>query len=312
MSANNSDFHKADSEPESLPALLIQTSLKTRAFLETCHHAQTLEAFSKSLQRTVWIPLPCNQWSCRFCANKKVKWLACRVDEAQPNRLLTLTVNPAKWDNPRDAFDGTRRKLPDIIKFLRKRFGELEYLRVTELTKKGWPHYHMLIRSPFIPQPVVKKEWARLTGATIVDLRQVNNKFRTYYYMVKYLTKMHKIEWTNRHVSYSKNFFPQPQQKVKHPIDLEDTHVINTHLETLMTANYRGGVLVQLKYNVYGIKREGDYVSIETYNQTQTQPESIDERSRAARIIRQSDKQKAAEQDWLHLKETAKCKTTKK
>ena len=294
---------RADSDQESLPALLIQTSLRTRIFLETCHHAQTLEAYSKSLKRTVWIPLPCNQWSCRFCANRKVKWLACRVNEAKPNRLLTLTVNPDRWESPRDAFDGTRRKLSEIIKHLRTKYGEVEYLRVTELTKRGWPHYHLLIRSEYIPQPVVKKEWQRLTGATIVDLRQVNNKFRTYYYMVKYLTKMHKIEWTNRHVSYSKHFFPEPPAKVKHPIDLTETHVINTHLETLMTDNYRGATLVELKYGVYGIKRDGDTVSVITYIKGPEENKEPLEGNRAARIIKQSTKQKDAEEAWLAFKE---------
>ena len=193
-----------------------------------------------------------------------------------------------------------------MIKFMRTRDGEVEYLRVTELTKKGWPHYHLLIRSDYIPQPVVKKEWQRLTGAPIVDLRQVDNKFRTYYYMVKYLTKMHKIEWTNRHVSYSKAFFISEPAKVKEPIDLTETHVINTHLETLMTTNYRGATLVELKFGVYGIKKDGDDVSLINYHTDPATDEQPAGGGTEARMIKQSTKQKNAEEDWIRLKDTAK------
>jgi hypothetical protein len=100
------------------------------------------------------------------------------------------------------------------------KYGEVEYLRVTEVTKKGWPHYHLLLRSGFLPHKVVKTLWAELTGATIVDLRQVKKSFSAYQYLVKYLSKLHRLEWTERHVSVSKNFAPKVEWAPDNPIEL--------------------------------------------------------------------------------------------
>ena len=40
-----------------------------------------------------------------------------------------------------------------------------------------------------------------------MNVKRIDQTFATFRYLVKYLTKLHKIEWTDRHVSYSKNFF---------------------------------------------------------------------------------------------------------
>jgi hypothetical protein len=159
------------------------------------------------------IGITCKTWSCSFCSRMKIRRLAALTKLAGPNRLLTLTVNPKLYSSPRQAFEATASFVPELMKVLRKRFGEVEYLRVTEVTKNGFPHYHLLLRSAFIPQPVVKKEWEKLTRATIVDLRQVKESFGAYSYLVKYLTKMHKLEWTERHVSYSRSFFQKESMK---------------------------------------------------------------------------------------------------
>lgn len=233
------------------PEYIIETHLQTFDILKTCHHAQTLEAYSQVLRATVWIPLPCKQWSCRFCCEDKIRRLSKRVEGAKPNRLLTLTVDPGLWQSPRDAFDGTRRQVSELVKGLRPKWGEIEYLRVTELTRGGWPHYHMLVRSSFLPQPVVKAKWGELTGAQIVDLRHVKNRFQTYTYLVKYLTKMHKIAWTERHVSYSRKFFLEPKPDKKNPLQLTEYQIKETHPATLFYHTFRKSVLVEAGYNVW-------------------------------------------------------------
>lgn len=233
------------------PTYLITSHLHTIGFFQTCPRAQTLEAYSSLFKCTVWIPLPCKQWRCPFCANIKVNTLARKCEAANPNRLLTLTVDPSLWTTPRDAFDGTRRQVSELIKKLRPRFGEVEYLRVTELTRGGWPHYHMLLRSQFLPQPVVKSLWTELTGAQIVDLRKVHNKFQTFKYLVKYLTKMHTIAWTERHVSYSKAFFPKPPETDKPDIGLLEPKVIETHPGTLVYHQFRNAEIAEIAYNVF-------------------------------------------------------------
>lgn len=150
----------------------------------------------------------CKRWNCPPCARRKIKDLAWWTKLASPNRLLTLTVDPKLHDNPELAWLSTAPKVPEVIRALRKRFGSVEYLRVIEETDKGWPHYHMMVRSGYLPQQVVKREWNLLTGAQIVDVREVKQFFNSYQYLVKYLTKLHHVGWTERHVTYSRSFFP--------------------------------------------------------------------------------------------------------
>lgn len=246
------------------PTLLICTRLETRAFMHTCPHAQTLEAYSQTHRCTVWIPLACKQWKCRFCAERKVKELARRTETAKPNRLLTLTVDTKLWDSPRCAFDGTRRQVSELGRKVRKRFEEFEYLRVTELTRGGWPHYHLLVRSPYLPHATIKSMWHELTGAVIVDLRRVKSKLDTFYYLVKYLSKLHNLGWTDRHVSYSKRFFPEKVEKLESDLELVESSVIEAHPAELVYNQYRHATLMELTYGVFTLLRAEQDVAFDT------------------------------------------------
>ncbi len=223
-----------------------------------CWNSQTLECYSSVFERTVWMALRCNQWACKPCARRKISLLARRVNDAKPNRLLTLTIDPSLWPDPRAAFDGTRRLVSELIRALRKQFGEIEYLRVTELTSRGWPHYHLLVRSPYIPHAVVKRLWNQLTGAIIVDLQPVRNKFQCYTYLVKYLSKMHRLEWTNRHVSFSKQFFPPTEPLEENPYGLKDKVIMEARPGKYLFAAYRNCIFIELAHGLWGLKRHDE------------------------------------------------------
>ncbi len=231
----------------------LETAGATMTLFRECYNGQTLEAYSKKFGCTIWMLLPCNQWSCRKCAEKKIATLAAKTQKAEPNRLLTLTIDPSLWPDPRASFDGTRRQVPELIRKLRLKFGDVEYLRVTELTRNGWPHYHLLVRSGYLPQPVVKELWALLTGATIVDLRQVKNRFQTYIYLVKYLSKMHKLEWTTRHVSTSRKFFPPADDSKSNSLQLESKKVIESSPGRYLFTMFRGASLVEVSHGVWAL-----------------------------------------------------------
>lgn len=230
---------------------LVETHGRIKIYFDCCQSAQTLEAYSNRFKCTVFIPLSCKRWSCKFCADRKINHLSRRCETAKPNRLLTLTVDPALWNNPRHGFDGTRRKVPELVRGLRKEWGDVEYMRVTELTHRGWPHYHMLLRSPYIPQPKVKEAWHNLTGATIVDIRKVDNHFQTFHYLVKYLSKMHKLEWTERHVSYSKKFFEKEKELPKNVLELTDTNIRETHPADIFYYQFRKSWVCEIAPRVY-------------------------------------------------------------
>lgn len=244
-------------ENQSPPARLLicaRDSLST-AF-QGCDHAQTLVGYSPSENGYLLIPLPCNQWSCRYCAEVKVRRLSAMTREAKPNRMVTLTVDPKLWENPRAAFDGTRRQIAPLFQALRKKFGEVEYLRVTELTSNGWPHYHLLVRSHYIPHAVICGKWRDLTGARIVDVRKVDKTWRAYNYLIKYLSKLHKIEWTERHVSYSRGFFPEPKKSDRPKLEIEKPQMIHAHPVTYCLEHELGRTLIKLNERVFKIVDE--------------------------------------------------------
>jgi len=126
---------------------------------------------------------------------------------AEPDRLLTLTNSDKDWENGKQCWESTAPAFSELIRFIRRTRGECEYLRVLELQQNGMPHFHCMLRCGFVPQSLLLKEWRRLTGRGGVNIKRIDQTFATFRYLVKYLTKLHKIEWTDRHVSYSRNFF---------------------------------------------------------------------------------------------------------
>jgi hypothetical protein len=174
----------------------------------TCPYANTLILENTFTGKYLAVGTTCKRWQCPPCASDKIHDLAYWTRLAAPNRLLTATVNPKHYDNPELAWISTAPKLPELFRSLRTRFGSIEYLRVVEEHKSGYPHYHCMVRSDYIPQPVVKRIWHDLTGADIVDIRKVEGFFNSIAYLTKYLTKLRRVDWTDRHVTYSRNFFP--------------------------------------------------------------------------------------------------------
>jgi len=242
-------------QPQS-PPFLISSLPALRSWLVTCPVAQTAVSFCPQYDAYLLIPVVCDRWSCRFCAGRKISRLAKKTEQAKPNRLMTLTVDPKVHASPRDAFDSTRRCVPELIRSLRTKFGAIEYLRVTEVTAKGWPHYHLLIRSEYLPHACVKKIWQDLTKASIVDLRQVKETFAAYSYLVKYLSKLHKIEWTERHVSYSRAFFPPNPADTRTPLDFLHRTVEPLHPVTFLARYYSGEKITQVGRNLYLLPNE--------------------------------------------------------
>lgn len=175
--------------------------------MDTCPRARTLSARSETLDAWVLIAVTCKNWGCPICGRRKVAHYAQLVTAAKPNRLITLTVDPKFYKDPRDAFDRTRKCVPKLIASLRKAYGDFECFRVLETTKKGWPHYHLVVRSAYIPHAVVRSLWTALTGAIIVDVRQIKRATDIYYYVVKYLAKQTAVPWTKRRVTWTRNFF---------------------------------------------------------------------------------------------------------
>jgi len=136
-------------------------------------------------------PLPCRSWGCELCAPGRKRKLVAQLMAGEPNRFLTLTVNPAFGDSP----DHRRKLLAEAVKLLVKRlrrdsrWADLQYGGVIEQTLAGEPHFHMLIRSASIPQPLISAIMAELIHAPIVDIRKVTDRRKTANYLAKYVAK---------------------------------------------------------------------------------------------------------------------------
>ena len=174
---------------------LVGSTLNHESLANTCPSAKTLTGFSTLLDRWVVIQIRCKRWGCRHCGERKVTYLGWRCQDAEPNRLITLTISTSLWETPRQSYEATKSKVTQLAIRLRRKFGEFEYFKVLEVTKKGWPHYHLVVRSGYIPQPTISDIWQQLTGAHIVDVRAIKKTRDVYFYVVKYLAKQKYIPW---------------------------------------------------------------------------------------------------------------------
>ena len=190
----------------------------TWANYQTCPWAKSILVIDPENEDLVLCPVTCKRWGCPYCARKKIRKLAFLTNGATPNRWIRLGVDPAKYESPSSSLGRHLPEAPELCRLWRKEWGECEYLRVTELHQSGMPHYHALLRSCFVRQRWLSDTWAKLTGTPVVWIAKIDSTFSSFRYLVKYLTKLHKIEWTDRHVSYSRNFFrPEDLEKLAYP-----------------------------------------------------------------------------------------------
>ena len=109
----------------------------------------------------------------------------------QVTTLLTLTTSPSAHPNRDAAFRSASENVNRLFKRIRRNWPgrDIQYFLVWERTKSGWPHAHLLLRAPFIPQRWLSQNWEQLTGAKIVDIRAIKEPHTVAAYIAKYLTK---------------------------------------------------------------------------------------------------------------------------
>lgn len=228
----------SEESQEALPRFLIGSIRANEILEKTCPSAKTLTGFSRTLNRWCVIQIRCKRWGCRHCGERKIVHFGWKCQNAEPNRLVTLTISTREWENPRAAFHGTKSKVTQLAVKLRRRYEEFEYFKVLEVTKKGWPHYHLIVRSPYIPQREISDEWNRLTGAHIVDVRKIHKPSDVYFYIVKYLAKQKYIPWTDRRVSWSKRFFLPDDFEKGEGLGLESVGWCDEHPRDVLRREY--------------------------------------------------------------------------
>jgi len=154
-----------------------------------------------------------------------------RTAEAKPNRFITLTTANHKTQTPRQVWLFARRQVPELIRWIRKHRGPCEYVRVLEEHKSGYPHFHLIVRGPYIGQTALSDQWCKLTKAFIVDIQKINPEDNVAQYIAKYLTKQMSKTFTDRRVTASKGFFNPKPDKPESELNLLDVQRFKGNIE---------------------------------------------------------------------------------
>lgn len=162
------------------------------------------------------VRLRCQSWTCNYCAPRRRKRLMKEAGLGLPNKLLTITANPAEFETPDQAAQALSlawRRCRDTL----KRFHghkAVECMMIFEKHKSGWPHLHILLRSNFIPQRWISAYFARRLNSPIVDIRAIKTKRQAINYVAKYIGKdPHRFKGVKRY--WRTKFYTPPREKKK-------------------------------------------------------------------------------------------------
>lgn len=117
--------------------------------------------------------------------------LLAQAAAGQPNKFMTLTVNPALGASPEERRGMLANAFKLLVKRLRDRpeWRDLQYFTVVEKTLAGEPHLHILLRAKYIPQPLIAAIMDELIGAPVVDIRKIKGVREAVRYVAKYVSK---------------------------------------------------------------------------------------------------------------------------
>jgi len=148
--------------------------------------------------------LRCRCWSCGMCLPIRIARLVKDVADGLPQRFLTLTTAAVEGADPVTEARRQTEAFAILIKRIRHRCAgqEVAFFVVREATQRGWPHLHVALRSPYLPQAWLSAQWKALTGSPGVDIRKIYSTANAAKYLAKYLGKSpHRFGTTKRYWS---------------------------------------------------------------------------------------------------------------
>lgn len=135
--------------------------------------------------------LRCKRWSCPHCRliNRKKVMHAAR--KGKPSTFMTLTINSNDHDSPDEAARELKRGWCALRRRIQRAWPghKIPFIVVFEKHKSGYPHMHLLLRAPFIPQKWLKAAWEQITGAWMVHISQIRTVGQAMFYVTKYIGK---------------------------------------------------------------------------------------------------------------------------
>jgi hypothetical protein len=142
--------------------------------------------FAKPAPRTPWLEgRPREKYYSRLYA---------RLDHQLKNStrkftFCTLTYSTKKYSQ-RLACLQIKDHLHEFIKRLRKKYPKIQYFWVIELTKRSYPHIHIIF-DQYAHWKIIKAIWYAITGSYIIDIRSIPPKSAAAY-ICGYVTKQRK------------------------------------------------------------------------------------------------------------------------
>jgi hypothetical protein len=117
----------------------------------------------------------CKAYSCDYCGPKKAWKLECALEKYFSQfkfvRLWTFDVRTSLFDNHKDGIFAISEVWRRFITFLRRNNAlssaqkKFTYVKVLEFTKRGYPHYHVLVNE-FLPYVIVQACWENAINST--------------------------------------------------------------------------------------------------------------------------------------------------
>lgn len=113
----------------------------------------------------------------------------------QSVQMVTLTVDPKGFESAESAYDYVREKrgIAVLMQHLKRR-GHLvkpEWFCALEFHKSGWPHWHVVCHSEFVPVDEIRKGW-KLGRIHITRSNQFESTAHAVHYATKYVSKKHQ------------------------------------------------------------------------------------------------------------------------
>lgn len=206
--------------------------------LQWCPSVRTLVGTKLDSRTVIVLPIRCRRWTCPYCRICNEILLKEKVAAGHPDRMLTLTGRPRNHETPKEMHDRLRPSISRLYSELRRKIGEVEAATFLELHKSGYPHWHALVRSGYLPWGSIKESWFHLTGSSIVDIRIIKSEEVSRKYVTKYVVKQLSQQIHNRIgrvVTFTRHYcekVPKPDRKgllwslvKKHPLEVvEDVY----------------------------------------------------------------------------------------
>lgn len=219
------------------PGILMSHATQVNPYeLQWCPSTTALVGTLIATNQTIILGIRCRRWTCTYCRTPNEILLKERVASGTPNKMLTLTIRRDSQLTPKQTHEKHRPAISRLYHLIRRANGPLEAATFLELHKSGYPHWHALVRSDYIPIDLIREKWEQLTGSYIVDLRRIRDAEVSRRYVSKYVVKQldqqifHRL---GRVVCFTRHYAPPVVPKAptayqwsrdkRHPIEIQES-----------------------------------------------------------------------------------------